>query len=610
MKCSQSRKDLREIAKVRVPRDYPWKCLDALVEDLGCDLGEMYEEVKSVARSRDIDAYLRLSEVWGSQGKDLIGVAPNIFFAQYQASSLLKKFRFPSGSKERKAAALKKFLAAEESCKEFNENGFRALAFLEDEEELAVFTYARTFLQKLLGQELPSRAQLTHWSRHGPGANLDTQRRSTSLYDKYSNWPYSCTEQALTAARLSIMDDQRWHGALEDSYRRRFNIPMTAILDQERFWANVFKVVPGNRITFVPKNSQTDRSIAIEPCMNLFLQLGVDGFIRRRLMRWGVNLDDQTKNQAMARIGSRNWEDQDSFVTLDLAAASDTISVELCRLLLPSQWFSYLMTIRSPEGVCGGETILYNKISSMGNGFTFALESAIFTSLVYGVERATRGSFSREKVAVYGDDIIVRKLSAPLVIRMLNRFGFSINLEKSFVEGPFRESCGADWFRGTPVRPVFMQSNPATVMELWSDLNRLRRILSLRRMGFEFKVTSLIERWIPPAMKDVAGPLSDQDFDSYRHVPLPTVRYRHGLWTFKRLVVIPKSLKGDSFLFRKLMHPLREHATEPYSVSLWGGCKVTGAGSRFTITRSNAVTVRYSSSPASHWQDEYTEQAA
>lgn len=608
MKRSVSNNCLNRKVQVRVAKEYPWRVLDRMVEDLACSLDtESVQLLKGIARNRDLSSYLGLSETWGPQSSTSSGLSVDKFFARYQASALLKKFQFPTDAESRRSTALKKFKEAENACRAFNDFHSKQLAFLTDPIELSCFTYAREFLSKLLGEELPEADKLTLWSRHGPGSNLDTKERRISLYDKYRSWPYSCTSGALEFARLSISSDERWLGALEADYREKHGIEPWRILNQEVFWSNVINVVPGNRITFVPKNSLTDRSIAIEPCMNLYLQLGVDGYIRRRLKRWGVDLDNQEKNQELARVGSSEWTSSDPFVTLDLAAASDSISLELCRLLLPPQWYRYLIRLRSPVGVCDGEVISYEKISSMGNGYTFALESAIFTAIVYAVEKELKGRFNRDEVAIYGDDIIVRQSSSLLVIQMLNRCGFALNPEKSFIQGPFRESCGADWFNGTSVRPVFLTSNPSTVMELWCDANRLRRILSLRFMGFEFKVCNLIEEWIPEQFNDCTGPLSDEDFDSYKHVPIPTVRYRNGLWKFKRLVATQKRLKGENFLFRKLMHSLRQTAPSPFHSKTWGGMKVTDAGSRFAITKPGSVVVGYSSSPASYWQDEYSD---
>lgn len=610
MKSSTSKGRLdHNSVKVRVPTDYPWAVLNQLVDDLSCCLNdEDVSKLKAIVRKRDTEAYLDLSETWGPHSITPGGTSVDSFFARYQASALLKKFQFPSDSSSRRAVALQKFREAESACKSFNEN-WRLLADLSDPTELACFTYAREFLSRLLGEVLPDFDKLTLWSRHGPGSNLDTKERRISLYDKYKSWPYSCTSGSLEYARLAIQADERWLGALEADYRQHYGIEPWRILNQEVFWSNVLNVVPGNRITFVPKNSRTDRSIAIEPCMNLYLQLGVDGFIRRRLKRWGVDLDDQRKNQALAWMGSKYWTGEDPFVTLDLAAASDSISLELCRLLLPPQWYRYLIRLRSPVGECGGETISYEKISSMGNGYTFALESAIFTATCYAVEKHLKGRFNKDDVAVYGDDLIVRQSSALLVIQMLNRFGFTLNHEKSFLQGPFRESCGADWFNGTSVRPVFLGSNPHTVMEVWNDANRLRRILHLRCWSYDSKVVSFVERYIPEQLKDYTGPPSDEDFDSYRHSLVPTVKHKHGLWKFKRLVITLKHLNGENFLFRKLMHPLRAKPAASFRPALrgWGGKRLTAGGSVFTITKPSSVVVSNSSSPVSIWPDEYND---
>lgn len=609
MKRSKSRSDLRRQTAVRVPGSYPWKVLDALVQDLRCSLlPEDAVKLRTVVRNRDYDAYLALSEAWGPQCIDSYGTSTDLFYARYQASHLLKKYQFPGDASQRRAAALLKFKEAEDVCREFNIVGSRNLAFLTDATDLSAFTYAKQFLSRVLGELLPEHEQLTFWSRHGPGANLDSRAGRTSLYDKYKSWPYSCTQQAVRYARLAIESDERWLDALRTDYSKTMHIDAWDPRNQARFWADVITVVPGNRITFVPKNSRIDRSIAIEPSLNLYLQLGVDGYIRRRLNRWGVHLDDQTKNQELARRGSREWTDPDCFVTLDLASASDSVTTELCRLLLPPQWYSYLMELRSPQGVLGNEVISYEKISSMGNGYTFALESALFTAIVYGVTKALKGRFDRDEFAVYGDDIIVRRSISDRVVHMLNLCGFSINPDKSFISGPFRESCGADWFRGAPVRPVFLKSNPTTVMELWGDLNRLRRILSLRIWGFEFEVTKLIARWVPQQFSNHWGPLSDEDFNSYMHTPAPTVRNRRGMWMFRRVVVTYKRRAGDELDFRKLMHPLRPTGERGHHAQYtWGGAPIHGVGSRFAITNVRSVIVSEVSSPAWNWQDEYND---
>lgn len=610
--AKKKKQNLNKRVEVRLPADYGWKVLGNLAKDLCYLLTESENSrLNGIIRSRCYSDYLALSEEWGPQSiRPCCVPALGNMRAKYQIVALLKKFRFSSERDTRIQAATNKLLAAEESCRVFNQNGWKHLSFAEDDHMCNVYTYARGFLKKVLGDVLPSRAKLTLWSRHGPGANLDTKNGHTNTYFKYSEWPYSCTKDALGWARLAIEDDERWLGALEDSYRERNNIPRHEILNRERFWSSVFSIVPGNRIAFVPKNAQTERSIAIEPSMNLYLQLGVDGYIRRRLRRWGIDIDSQEKNKELARLGSLNWESKVNFVTLDLAAASDSISVRLCRELLPKQWYDYLTELRSPLGDLNGESISYEKISSMGNGFTFALETLIFASIVYGVQREYQGSYNSETCAIFGDDIIVENTISAQLVTALNLCGFNTNLEKSFYQGPFRESCGSDWFNGRPVRPVFLTSLPTTVMELWCDVNRLRRILKLRFGLEESNVEKCIDQWIPNEFGKLTGPISDEDFDSYKHSEVPNGIYQYWVWKFRRLVVRPKPIKGSSFLFRKLMHNLRgEQFDFQYknSSNSYFGKRITGSGSRFIVTRPHLVTIGYTFSSSDYWRTEYTE---
>jgi hypothetical protein len=273
-------------------------------------------------------------------------------------------------------------------------------------------------------------------------------------------------------------------------------------------------------------------------------------------------------------------------------------------MLLPGEWYSYLIDIRSPVGELMGETISYEKISSMGNGYTFALESAIFASIIYGVLKAEQGTVKHSDFAVFGDDLIIAKRHSERLIEALSIAGFTINSEKSFLSGPVRESCGTDWFRGRPVRPVFFDTTPTNVMELFTDVNRLKRLLSLRFELEESKTIHQMNKWIPQAFQRLDGPYSDECFDSYRHSNSPEMGiYNYCLWKYKRLIVKPLPLKANKFLFRKLMHDLRGSTPIPCK---WDR-RLSGEGSRFTVTRRNALTVGYTYSVADIWRSTYTE---
>jgi len=114
-----------------------------------------------------------------------------------------------------------------------------------------------------------------------------------------------------------------------------------------------------------------------------------------------------------------------------------------------------LNDLRCPQGRLKGRLIFYEKFASMGNGFTFELETLIFWSLC--VATAAYYQEDASKVSVYGDDIIVPANIALACIEVLDFCGFKTNKEKSFVFGPFRESCGKDYFEGFPVRPFYLK---------------------------------------------------------------------------------------------------------------------------------------------------------
>lgn len=199
-----------------------------------------------------------------------------------------------------------------------------------------------------------------------------------------------------------------------------------------------------NRLEFVPKNWKTYRSIACEPEGNVFLQLAFDTYVKGRLRRVGIDLSDQSKNQQLAKEGSLDGR----LATIDLSMASDTLAFNAVAWLFPKSWFDYLNAVRSPRSR-GEASVQYAKFSSMGNGCTFALETLVFYA-------ACRALGSKE-CSVYGDDIIIESSLVVPLVRLLRFFGFSVNTDKSHFTGPFRESCGANWFQGTDITPVYLR---------------------------------------------------------------------------------------------------------------------------------------------------------
>lgn len=229
------------------------------------------------------------------------------------------------------------------------------------------------------------------------------------------------------------------------------------------------RLVKGNIMFTVPKSAVIDRVCCKEPDLNIFFQKAAGNEIRKCLKsRAGINLNDQSINRGLAEKGSHTGK----LATIDLSSASDSLSRELVRRLVPPAWYKLLDSLRCRKTFIEGRSRLNEMFSSMGNGFTFELESLVFWALA----RATQvlSGFNTEELSVFGDDIIVPTTIASRVITVLTWCGFTPNAKKTFVRGPFRESCGGHYYWGLDVTPFYLRRPLKDVSDLILFLNQYR----------------------------------------------------------------------------------------------------------------------------------------
>nr|UJQ85253.1 MAG: hypothetical protein 3 [Leviviridae sp.] len=474
----------KAMSKILMCSDIHWTFLESLIRGYGsASLGEsFYETALGVTQSRDVGGYLKLGDILTSGLQLYNPFHVKMFSSRYQVCAFLKKFPFSQEeyAHDRRQAAKIKLLEAEAMCRATNEK----LRGCHVNDRPSWVSKARRLVADLLGTLTPGTVMgILGCGKHGPGSTLSSEGDRVTPYYKYADFPYTVTRSAVPYALAAISLNPRWMKILEDSGRRTEIPPAGAPLFQKElmiFWDCV-EVVDSDRITFVPKDARTERPIAVGASLNLYLQLGVKAYLEDKLRNVGVDLRDQTKNQQLAQAGSVHFGCEEvpnlsQFSTIDLSSASDTISYELVKMLLPSDWFAFLCDLRHESGMVDGELLVYEKFSAMGNGFTFPLETLVFWAIAKATAQDQGHQFRRSDFAIYGDDIIVRYAISADVIRNLEWAGFKVNSEKSFLAGPFKESCGKDFLHGIDVRPFYLKRRVVTHEDVYFIANSISDI--------------------------------------------------------------------------------------------------------------------------------------
>jgi len=368
----------------------------------------------------------------------------------YLKEEILTKFCDDSTNPDIRATkAVEKMLASEVVCKQMNDHGFHNF----ENKESIIFT-ASGIISSVLGDIDALFNKFDTHCHFTSGATACRTKRYGDPYYKYdSSRSLKVTSSALPYAKY--------------------------IIDSTPLWGEQ-KIITcdGNVVFTVPKTSEIDRAACKEPALNQLLQTTVGDHIRDRLKLFGINLNDQSRNQKLAREGSLSGH----LATIDLKSASDSISQRCVFELLPTCWVKLLDDLRSPKGLLpDGSDVVWEKHSTMGNGYTFELESLIFWALTCATIKnenrvdATSVRYRATHVSVYGDDIICPSSHYHAVCQTLIGVGFTVNEKKSFHEGPFRESCGGHYYNGHDVKPFYIRKpidSPDRIIWL---LNALRR---------------------------------------------------------------------------------------------------------------------------------------
>jgi len=383
---------------------------------------------------RGLPAYLRgfLNRVFDEQGVLLESPDAECIWAVRQFCYLTHKVE-RACSPERERSAFDQFVSTD--------NSLLGLPGRIDPERLETFLRISRRLFGRIFQECDRK--VASWElvpKHGPGAVAE--RSSQEERRQYSFWN----------ERLEAVFPY-WRYTANSVYQ---NSPMVVPMSDE---------LPV-RVVSVPKTQSTPRIIAIEPSVMQYAQQGLKRelyeLIGRGPLSKVLGFQDQTRNREMAAIASANGR----LGTLDLSEASDRVHWFLVHSILEPfpHLRDFVWNTRSTRAdVPFHGVIPLQKFASMGSALTFPLEAIVFTILaVAGVEQAQNRRLQARNlpglVSVYGDDIIVPVNAIDHVIDWLEHFGAKVNRRKSFWNGKFRESCGAEYYDGTDVSVVRLRS--------------------------------------------------------------------------------------------------------------------------------------------------------
>lgn len=436
-------------------------------------------------------------------------------------NSLTKKFVGwdPKGSCNDKA--LEKFLRCNDLCKSYRVTPRHIL------DDLLIGSLRDTLSKIILNGPAQN---LDMWSFSdyldlGPGANVGAL--SYNFYSKLYDSKLTFTNDHLVRLYRTIISRN----------------PTKYRAEKHRYFLHGFRMTEGSRLSFVPKTTEISRVICTEPTLNMLFQKGLGWFIERYIdHRYNIRFSVQPDiNRRLARIGSIDG----SFATIDLESASDSISNEFCERFLPQDLLKWIKLTRSPTTrLPSRELVNLEMVSSMGNAFTFPLQTYIFSAIVetcYALKGISfeNGRSGHRNFSVFGDDIIVRKDCYDYVVHCLELCGFRVNKEKSFNSGHFRESCGEDYYRGHNVRGVYLRSLD-TPSDVYSAVNRLSKWSAIAGVPLIRTLRNLVG-----IVKLLPIPIQESD-DAGIMVPL-SIAKPHLKWNKRYQAYVYKCLKPKPF---------------------------------------------------------------
>lgn len=236
-----------------------------------------------------------------------------------------------------------------------------------------------------------------------------------------------------------------------------------------------------SRLSTVPKNSEIDRPISMEPMFNMMVQLSFAADLRAALKScYGFHLDTRAQLH-------RTLIKHPNKVTIDLKNASNSNWMCVIRQLWPKSLVKCLERMRTPVCYYKGQYHYYNMLAPMGCGFTFEVMTITLLHLARVFDPGA---------TVFGDDIIIESSAAKEFLELLDATGWQVNDDKTFLEGNFRESCGGFHDLATQSDIVSFEFHPIkNLADVCTTVNKLRWIVECGQITHDLKAI-LAQSWL------------------------------------------------------------------------------------------------------------------
>jgi hypothetical protein len=396
----------------------------------------------------------------------LMGTSPYFFKASVQIRDLLKKYRFKQDlytDAELEDRTLDAYWSAQLDF---------AAVRLDSSIAFKVLQQARKIARRILGRKPPE--DLYKLAEFGKKSSIGCLLADAYLDKKLSSL------QAFTGS----FETSKWFfsEAKEDKPMQKIigRLRSKILKDPKKRFHNDIEFLI---LKAVPKTWQILRGITPLSLLGLFYSHAVGNAVTELLASAGINI---RRLQGIHRKLVAMFSISRTHATGDLERASDSVLAEHCNRVLPRLWYKALRK-------CLTHQVRYKQngewkqgysfsVLPMGNGATFPIETLIFYCVIKAIGELMEvdGLYS-----VYGDDLIYPSKLHPVIQRVFPLLGFSLNIEKSYAESHFRESCGADYYHGVDVRPYFFRGEA-------------QRLTRTQYMSHLYKVyNGLCERWSP-----------------------------------------------------------------------------------------------------------------